>query len=215
VSAPILLTLPMRPYEKMTADNTALMVIDVVNGCCDEVCEREGIAFSRIREMVPRLVAFIDAFRETVGGLVVFANITPWTREHLPENILELYTDPEATYFSSDASGFEEEWYLVQPRPDDAVITKNTYDAFSNPELRRLLDARGIRYLVVTGVFTDGCVAATVSGGFRDGYNFVLIDDLMETTDVPSRQKLSALLKQSWSIMYGKVMDAKTFLASW
>lgn len=81
----------MKPYPKMNSSNTALIVIDVVNGCAHEKCEGPeiNICFSKIREMTNKLDKFIKIYREKIAGSVIFVNITPWTKEYLPENIQE------------------------------------------------------------------------------------------------------------------------------
>lgn len=186
----------MKTYEKMTSKNTALVVIDIVNSCCHEQCENPEwkITFSKIREMVPKLNNFIETFRNRIGGKVIFTNLTPWTKEHLPQNIQELYTDPQTTYYG-DGSDFENEFYVVRPKDEDVVITKNNYDAFSNPELEKILKENDIQYLVMTGAFTDGCVLSTICSGFSRGYNFVILKDLIETIDLKIRQELCEYLK--------------------
>ncbi|MCX6716406.1 MAG: cysteine hydrolase [Candidatus Taylorbacteria bacterium] len=207
----------MKPYSKMNSKNTALVIIDIVNGCCHENCEdlERGITFSKIRKMVPQLNSFVEKFREKVGGKIIFTNITPWTKEHLPENIKELYEDPVATYYS-DGSKFEEDFYIVKPRKEDIIITKNNYDTFSNPEFDKILRENGIQYLIMTGVFTDGCVLATICGGFSHGYNFVVLKDLIETTDVKIRQELCKhLLDFTFPIMYGKTITSSELLNTW
>jgi len=160
----------MKPYVKMNSQNTALIVIDAVNGCCHKNCEdtERGITFSKIRGIIPQLNNFIGEFREKIGGKIIFTNITPWTKEYLPRNIQELYEDPATTYYSH-GSKFEEEFYIVNPKEEDIVVTKNNYDTFSNPEFDKILKENGIQYLVITGVFTDGCVLATICGGFSHG----------------------------------------------
>ncbi|MDP1689825.1 MAG: isochorismatase family cysteine hydrolase [bacterium] len=206
----------MKPYEKMTADNTALVVIDIVNGCCHEDCEDadKNITFSKIREMVPKLDTFINEFRNRVKGKVIFTNLSPWTKECLPENIQELYEDPNAVYYS-DGSKFEEEFYVVEPKAEDIIITKNNYDTFSDPNFENVLKQNGIQYLVMAGVFTDGCVLATICGGFSRGYNFVMLKDLIETTDLQVRQELSAHLKNyTFPIMYGKTVSSNELVES-
>jgi len=208
----------MKLYEKMSKDNTALLVIDVINSCAHEKCEQPeiGIYFSKIREMVPRLDSFINEYRYAVGGLVVFTNTVPWKKEFLADNINELYTDPNTTYYSKDDMGFAEEFYQVEPAEDDLVITKNTYDAFAGTQLDEKLREKGIQYLVVTGIFGDGCVMATICGGFSLGYNYVILNDLIETPDSSARQKLQASLKErAWPIMYGKTIKADEFLSGW
>ena len=202
-------------YPKMTSKNTALLVIDIVNGCCSEKCEDSGITFKNIRAMVPQLKVFIENFRKT-GCKIIFTNITPWTKKYLPQNIQLLYADPEAAYYSDDTSGFPEEFYIIKPAKKDIIVTKNRYDAFADPKFRKVLKNNGIKYLVVAGVFTDGCVLATICGGFQAGYNFVILKDMIETTDVKIRQELSEHLKKyTFPVMYGKTMTGREFLEKW
>ena len=201
----------------MTSENTALVVIDIVNSCCHEKCENPewSITFSKIRDMAPKLDRFIEEFRSKIGGKIIFTNITPWTKEALPENINELYTDQNTTYYG-DGDKFEEEFYLVKPKAEDIVITKNNYDAFSNPEFDKVLKQNDIQYLVITGAFTDGCVMATIIGGFSRGYNFVILKDLIETTDKKIRQELCQyLIDYTFPIMYGKTINSPEFLEGW
>lgn len=207
----------MKPYSKMDSSNTALLVVDVINGCAHEKCERPECDehFSKIREMVPVLERFIAEFRN-LGGMVVFIKCTPWRKEYLTENINELYTDPEVVYYSDDTSGFPEEFYGFYPKDADLVVEKNHIDAFVNPELDRRLKEKGIKYLIITGIFTDGCVLATINGGFSKRYNLVILKDLVETTDSLTRQKLSELLKEyTFPNLYGKTITSEEFLQIW
>ncbi len=204
-------------YKNMNPQNTALIVIDPVNSCCHKDCENPewNITYSKIREMIPNLDKFIEAFRSKIGGKVIFTNITPWTKEYLPANINELYTDPKTTYYG-DGSKFEEEFYVIKPADGDIVITKNNYDTFSNPEFDGILKKNNIHYLIVTGVFTDGCVLATVVGGFARGYNFIILKDLIETTDLPIRQELQERLRNyTFPILYGKTITSEELIQSW
>ncbi len=199
----------------MNKENTALLVIDPVNSCAHEDCETPEwhIYFSKIRKMLPRLNEFIKTYRKEVGGLVILTTITPWNKEHLPENLIELYTDPEATYYSEDTTGFDEEFYSVAPSETDFVIVKNTYDSFTNEDLLTKLKEKEIRYIIVTGIFTDGCVLASVISGFSKGYNFVILKDLIETTDDETRQQLQSLLIEfTFPKMYGKTITSEELL---
>ena len=203
----------------MNSKNTALLVIDVVNGCCHKDLERPewGISFSKIRRMVPKLARFIDDFRKKIKSDVIFVKITPWKKEYLAENISELYdNDPKAYYYSDDNTGFSEEFYLIKPKKDDIVLTKNTYDAFSISKLKKTLKEKKIKYLVITGVFTDGCVLATVCGAFQAGLSLVILKDLVETTDVQGNQEIQKhLIKYTFPLMYGKTVTSGDFLNSW
>lgn len=163
--------------------------------------------------MVPRLQSFLEKFRQKSNIPIIFCKTMPWHKKFLPENINILYTDPKARYYSADTSGFPEEFYTVTPQSKDRIITKNHYDAFTNPELTTYLEEAGIQYILIAGIFGDGCVLATICGGFSRGYNFVILEDLIETTDVPVRQELLNNLKQfTWPVMYGKTITSAEFL---
>ncbi|MFH0854720.1 MAG: isochorismatase family protein [bacterium] len=205
-------------YSKMNPKNTALLVIDIINSCADKKCEipKYGITFSKIRKIVPKLEKFIDNYRKIVSGLVIFTNTVPWQKKYLADNINKLYTDSRVRYYSKDNSGFSEKFYTILPKKGDVIITKNTIDAFTNKKFESVLKKNKIRYMVITGIFGDGCVLATICGGFSNGYNFIILKDLIETTDVKIRQKLLNFLKEyTWPIMYGQTVESKDFLISW
>lgn len=199
----------------MTRNNTALVVIDPINSCAHEKCEipENNIHFSKIRKMLPKLNNFLKKYRKKIGGLVVLATITPWDKKHLPENLNELYKDPEAEYYSKDITGFAEEFHTIETEKSDLIIVKNTYDIFTSEILRKEFEQKGIKYLVVTGIFTDGCVLASVIGGFSRGYNFTILKDLIETTDDKDRQEIQKLLiKFTFPKMYGRTITSEEFL---
>lgn len=209
---------PSLLFSKMDANNTALMVIDVINSCAHEKCEiaKWDIRFTRVRAMVPRLQKFIEGYRRVVGGPVVFVKTVPWQRQYLADNINQLYEDPGVCYYTEDTSGFAEEFYCVQPEQSDLLIVKNHVDAFANADLIREAGQRGLEYFAVTGIFTDGCVLATVAGGFSRGYNFVVLRDLVETTDVKERQQLQALmLRTTFPQLFARVIASDKFLRAW
>ena len=206
----------MKLYKNLTKKNTALLVIDPVNACAHEKCETPewNIHFSKIRKMIPKLDEFVKQYRREFGGLVVITTITPWRKEHLSNNLNELYTDPQAEYYSEDTTGFDEDFYTVKPEANDLVITKNTYDAFTNDDLVKELKIRGIQYIIVTGIFSDGCVLASVVSGFAKGFNFVIVKDLIETTDSQTRQELQRLLIEfTFPKLYGKTIESNELLS--
>ena len=166
----------------------------------------------KIRKMVPRLVKFIEEYKK-LGGYVIYTGCVPWNKKSLAKNIVELYKDPKCRYYSKDKSGFAENFFVVEPEKNDIIITKNTYDAFTNPKLEKILKKRKTNHIIVTGIFGDGCVHASIQGGFSKGFNFIILKDLIETTDVKIRQKLQKSLKiYTWPIMFGKTLDSKELI---
>jgi nicotinamidase-related amidase len=199
----------------LTPSNSVLLVIDVINSCADAGFEDRArdIHFSKIRQMIPALSDFITAYKK-LGGRVILTTTVPWQEAHLPENINELYrNNPEARYWSQDASGRGEQFYQI-PCDGAIIITKNTYDAFANEELILALEDMQVKYIIVSGIFGDGCVMASICGGFSKGYHLVIAKDLIETTDDKERQMLQrSLMQRTWPLMYGTTIECKQILA--
>lgn len=166
--------------------------------------------------MVDRLEPFIQRFRLVVGGPVIFGKTVPWRKEYLADNVNELYSDEQFAYYSKDTTGFSEQFYKIEPQPQDLIAEKNTNDAFAMANLNEILAERGVRYVVVTGVFTDGCILASVVGGFSKGYSLVVLKDLVETTDVKTRQIIQRhLLEYTFPYLFSRVVSSEDFIKSW
>lgn len=196
-------------------DNTVLLVVDVINACAHVKYEKPewNIHYRKIRQMVPALAAFIRSFRQA-GGRVILTTTVPWQEAYLADNINELYrNDPDARYWSEDTAGDAERFYGI-PTEGARAFAKNSYDAFTNEDLVWELQETGARYVIVAGIFGDGCVLATICGGFSRGYHFIIARDLIETTDDEERQALQGYLKgRMWPLMYGTTVDAEEILA--
>ncbi|HYK94011.1 MAG TPA: isochorismatase family protein [Thermoplasmata archaeon] len=67
-------------------------------------------------------------------------------------------------------------WVAAFPALDDEpVFHKTEDDAFTLPELVRHLARGGIDRLVIAGLLSDHCVAATCRGALRRGYKVFLV----------------------------------------
>ena len=65
------------------------------------------------------------------------------------------------------------------------------------------------------GLFSDGCVLATICGGFSRGYHFIMAKDLIETTDDEDRQAMQKHLKERLRpLMYGPTLESRAILAA-
>lgn len=199
----------------MNPKDSVLVVIDVINLCCSSKSEvkKRDLIYKKIRQMTPKLVEFIEDYKKLYKKPVIYVKCIKWDKDHVAPNIRELYKDPRCIYYTKDETEFSEEFYDVNPKKDDIIITKNSYDAFTNPELDKLLKKMKIKNIIITGVLGDGCVDATIKGGFSKGYNFIILKDLIETMDNKNRQKLQSLLKEyTWPILYGKIINSKELL---
>jgi ribosomal protein S18 acetylase RimI-like enzyme len=72
-----------------------------------------------------------------------------------------------------------------EPQSGEKLIRKSKDDGFKGTDLDEFLAARGVRTLVVCGVLSDMCVAATARSAMERGYNVILPHDAHATCDVP------------------------------
>jgi nicotinamidase-related amidase len=203
-------------FPGLTLDNSALLVIDVINSCAQREFEDplRNIHFNKIRRMIPPLSNFITSYKG-LGGRIILTTTVPWQESYLPENINELYRNNEvARYWSQDTSGHAERFYQI-PTEGALIFAKNSYDAFTNEDLVHALENMHIRYIIVAGIFGDGCVMASICGGFSKGYHLIIAKDLIETTDDDDRQMLQQQLKErTWPLMYGATIESQQILAA-
>lgn len=82
----------------------------------------------------------------------------------------------------------------VQPNDGEKIIIKNYPNSFRDTDLLNHLRKNEINDLVVCGMMTDVCVAATVRAAMDFGFNTTIIGDACATED---RQ------------LYGKTVEAK------
>ena len=72
----------------------------------------------------------------------------------------------------------------VYPRGDEAVVVKHTPDSFFQTELKELLDAAGVKRLVVCGMMSHMCIDTTARSAKRLGYEVVLLHEACTTKDL-------------------------------
>lgn len=65
----------------------------------------------------------------------------------------------------------------VSPNEDEPVIYKNDASAFCEGDLAPLLKAQAIDWLIVSGVWTEACVAATIRDAMAEGFHVLLVKD--------------------------------------
>lgn len=77
-------------------------------------------------------------------------------------------------------------WFLhpaIAPEPGELIIDKHGVDPFADTALQTELDQRGITHLIVAGMQTEMCVAATVRQAASLGYTVTLVADGHTTFD--------------------------------
>lgn len=185
-----------------------LVIIDPVKGCSDSRFEipEWGLYFSKVRAVLPKINSFAKKHRDN-GGQIIWVKPVPWVEKFLPENINKLYNEnPDARFYVEDYvdvySDFPD---TIAVESSDIILEKNSYSAFVNPKLSKLLS---YSYLIA-GVYADGCVNATIIDGWSRGFFTYIISDLVESMDTEVKQvQKRNLLSQMWPLMYGHVIKS-------
>ncbi len=79
-----------------------------------------------------------------------------------------------------------ERWTIhpaIAPHEGDVIVHKRASDSFYDTILKRELETRGIKHLVVTGGATEYCVDTTIRRALVEGYNVTLVSDAHTTED--------------------------------
>jgi nicotinamidase-related amidase len=82
---------------------------------------------------------------------------------------------------------FQSGWKLYfSPQSGEVVIRKTGDDGFEGTDLDSILAALGVRELVISGVLSEMCVAATARAALQRDYGVLLPHDAHATYDVPA-----------------------------
>lgn len=152
----------------LRAEKSGLLVVDLL----DYFLDRASPAYlPQSRAAVAGAVRLLDAFR-AAGRPVIF--------------IRHAHRDP-----ARDGGLMAAWWALVcrdgrpesrlaaalTARPEELVLRKTRYSAFSNPRLERALRAAGVEDVVLCGLATNLCVESTARAAFDRGFRtFVAAD---------------------------------------
>jgi ureidoacrylate peracid hydrolase len=169
----------MNLTDKVNPLTTALVVIDIQNDFCSSkgVLAKRGRDLSLMDPMIDTLEDFIETARNK--NVLTLYTQQIFDRSHLNPLQLEQY-DLDNKLVTCDISGDGYGFYRLNP-PVDSVYVKYNFNAFSNPDFQRILEKRGIKTLVITGVDAQFCVETAIRNGFDLGYKIVVPSDLIAT----------------------------------
>ncbi|CAN5485434.1 isochorismatase family protein [soil metagenome] len=158
-----------RPF-RLEIKRTALLIVDLQEeqrGPDYQVAE-----FDRVLGNVRRL---LDAAR--TRGMKVIHSAFRRDFQATPERPFEPLTEDGRPTFSDPASTLTDICHEVAPAPSETVIYKNDASVFSEGTLQPMLAGAAINWLVVTGVWTEACIAATIRDAIAAGIHALLVKD--------------------------------------
>ena len=101
----------------------------------------------------------------------------------------------------------------LYPAPGEPVIDKPGKGAFWATDLHAILQHRGIKQLIVTGVTTEVCVNTTVREANDRGFDCLVLDDCVGSY-FPEFQEMGLKMIKAQGGIFGWVSSSETVLAA-
>lgn len=165
----------MRPafHEEITLpeDKTALLLVDLQE---EQRSDPDYYAHD-IEAVLANAARLLEAARAAGQSVAHAAYVRDFSVE--PPRPFEAVRADGAPTFSDAASGLTKICAEVAAEDDEPVFAKNDASAFKGTRLHQWLGDQGAEWLVVCGVWTEACVAATVRDAIVLGYRVLLVKD--------------------------------------
>ena len=156
----------------------ALIVIDVQNDFCHSqgAFSKRKVDLSHVqKKVIPNLISFMNKCREYKLPIIFVRTIhSDWTNS--PSWLGRIGGMVEKIPICVPNS-WGAEFYEVEPKNSDHIVTKHRYSAFIGTDLDLILRSKGIETLLFSGTVTNVCVETTARDGFNLNYNVILIED--------------------------------------
>jgi ureidoacrylate peracid hydrolase len=171
---------------ELTAENTALLVVDMQNGFChdDGSVNQIGLPAARLQTAIEPCRRLIAAARR--ANIPIIYTRYVYRPDYTDGGIMvhEFFPDLKDGHCLAAGTWDIEVLDELAPVDDDYIIDKNRPSAFLATGIEPILKGLSIRDLVVCGVTTNCCVETTVrDASQRDYRTFVVEDAVAEYED--------------------------------
>jgi maleamate amidohydrolase len=160
-------------HAELTLDplTTALLIIDLQDEQRSEPLS-QAADLDKVLANSARLLAAARA-----NGVTVFHAAYIRDFEVRPPRPFEPLDADGGPSFSRSDSLLVAICHEVAPVEGEVVLSKNDASAFEEGSLQSRLEAKGIEWLVIAGVWTEACVAASVRDAIAGGFRVLLVKD--------------------------------------
>ena len=179
--------------------NTALIIVDIQN----DYFPNGKMELSNPQKAADNAAKILEQFRQ-INKENIF-------------HVQHIAADPALGFFLPDTEGAEIH-ETVQPLENENIIIKHFPNSFLQTELESKLKEKEITKVVVVGMMTHMCIAATVRAAVELGFETTLIEDACATLDlsyqeqtVPAEQVHYAFVG-ALNGMYARVISTEEFL---
>ena len=193
-------------------EHTAVIVVDMQNDFCAEggyIHATQKADMSPNRDLARRLDELLAVARDA-GAAVVWIRAI-YDHDKLPTPMLSKMLEKGRGAVCCASGTWGADFYEIAPLDGEPVIEKHCYSAFHETGLHDLLQGRGIRTLVMTGVATNVCVESTLRAGFFHGYYIVMPPDCVASANAV----LHEATIRSVDLIFGHVPDSAEVAAIW
>ncbi|HLI19800.1 MAG TPA: isochorismatase family cysteine hydrolase [Stellaceae bacterium] len=202
----------LHAFDQLVGPATALLVVDLQNVFMLPPYPTE---VPLAREIVPNVNRLAAATR-AAGGAVVWIQMTHTENDKKTWSVF--YEDVTQTAIRGDklkgllrGSHGQALYDTLDVKPGDLKVEKNRFSAFiqGSSDLDKLLKARGIDTVLVTGTVTNTCCESTARDAMMLNYKTVMVSDAnAAATDAEHNATLANILR-----IFGDVMSTDEVIA--
>lgn len=161
----------MRADLRLDPEKTALLVVDLQEDQrSDPLCVAENLD-----EVLVNTARLLGVARANAVKVYHTAFVRDFDKR--PPRPFEPRAADGGPAFSRKESALVAICHEVAPLPDEVVIHKNDASAFEEGSLERRLRALDVGWLVIVGVWTEACIAASVRDAMAAGFRVLLVKD--------------------------------------